>query len=56
MAINRSLWEKEFTLDKTPLWSCPVCNQGQLIGNKKTIQVIESESSKKLRDDSSWES
>lgn len=55
MAINRSLWNKEFTLDKTPLWTCPYCNQGQLIGNKTNIKIIESENSKKLREDSSWE-
>ncbi len=55
MEIKRSHWEKEFTLDKVPLWTCPFCNQGQLFGNKDTIQVNESENSKKLRDDISWE-
>ena len=55
MAITRTIWKNQFTVENVPSWTCPTCNSGSLIGDKKTIKVVESIDSKNGRKEDEWD-
>ncbi len=55
MAITRTIWKNQFKVNNIPSWICPVCKIGKLIGDKKSIQIIESVGSKKAKAHDDWD-
>lgn len=55
MAITRTIWKNPFTIDNVPQWTCPSCKSGTLIGDKKTIKIVESVGSKATRGHDEWD-
>jgi hypothetical protein len=55
MAMDRIFWTPPFTLKSIPAWICPKCNKGTLVPEKDAIKLVESESSKRVRNHEDWE-
>lgn len=54
MKITRETFKDKFTLENIPQWNCPICNKGQLKGDKNTIEILETLSSQKERIEEDW--
>lgn len=55
MGIIGNIGTNPFTVNNVPIWNCPICKTGMLIGNKSTIKGTESSGSKAARKYDEWE-
>lgn len=55
MSFQRELWFGEFARSRAPHYRCTRCNVGRLVAASESLTIIETEYSKKARDDDGWE-
>jgi hypothetical protein len=55
MSFQRELWFGQFSRNSVPHYRCPRCDVGRLAAASDSLTVVETEYSKKARDNEDWE-
>lgn len=53
--MDRTQYQLPFSLDNVPVWNCPICQNGHLVIEKKSLISKETAQSLREKDDESWE-